>query len=179
MRTLKYALLGMLNKQSMTGYELMKLFEGALSEFWSVKHSQIYPELKRLTEEGMVTYQVEISGNVLEKKLYSITELGKKDFMDWLGKPHKMKSTPKEEFRLQLFYSSALTPERQIYILQDQLEQHQIRLKHLKESQSSFFEVPKRGTYEFSDYLVLLGAIRREESACDWLKECISMCKEN
>lgn len=179
MRTLKYALLGMLNKQDMTGYELMKLFEGALAEFWSVKHSQIYPELKRLTEEGMVTYTVEISGSVLEKKLYSITELGRQDFMNWLGQTHKMKATPKEEFRLQLFYSSALSPERQVYILEDQLKQHQIRLEHLKKNQSEFGEIPQKGTYEFSDYLVLLGAIRREESNCNWLKECIDMCKED
>ena len=179
MRTLKYALLVMLNKQDMTGYELMKLFEGALAEFWSVKHSQIYPELKRLTEEGMVTYTVEISGNVLEKKIYSITELGKQDFMNWLSQPHKMKATPKEEFRLQLFYSSALDIERQIYILEDQLKQHQDRLEYLKKSQLEFGEVPKKGTYEFSDYLVLLGAIKREEGMCDWLNECINMCKEN
>lgn len=177
MRTLKYAILGMLNKQDMTGYELMKIFEGALAEFWSVKHSQIYPELKKLTEEGMVIYRVQISGTVLEKKLYSITELGRQDFMNWLSQTHKMKSAPKDEFRLQLFYSSALEPECQLHLLQERLKQHQIRLEHLKNNQAEFGVIPKKGTYEFSDYLVLLGAIRREESACNWLKECIDMCK--
>lgn len=178
MRTLKYALLGMLNKQDMTGYELMKLFEGALAEFWNVKHSQIYPELKRLTEEGMVTFKIEISGSVMEKKLYSITEEGRKDFLTWLGQAHKMKSTPKDEFRLQLFYSSALEPERQIYLLEEQLRQHQERLDHLKKNQEEFQEIPARGTYEFSDYLVLLGAVMREENTCDWLRTCIRMCRE-
>ena len=99
--------------------------------------------------------------------------------MNWLSQPHKMKATPKEEFRLQLFYSSALDIERQIYILEDQLKQHQDRLEYLKKSQLEIGEVPKKGTYEFSDYLVLLGAIKREEGMCDWLNECINMCKEN
>lgn len=179
MRTLKYALLGMLNKQDMTGYELMKLFEGALSEFWSVKHSQIYPELKKLTEEGMVTYKVEISGTVLEKKLYSITELGKQDFMNWLSQNHKMKGTPKDEFRLQIFYSSALDPQTRLQVLKDRLKQHQMRLQHLKENKKVFRSVPKNDTYEFSDYMVLLGAIMREQASCDWLEKCIEMCSDN
>ena len=60
MRTLKYAILGLLNQKEMTGYDLMKQFESTLCEFWSAKHSQIYPELKKLTEEGSVAYKTEL-----------------------------------------------------------------------------------------------------------------------
>ena len=67
MRTLKYAILGLLNQKKMTGYDLMKQFESALCEFWSAKHSQIYPELKKLTEEGCVAYRQEASDNGLEE----------------------------------------------------------------------------------------------------------------
>ena len=63
MRTLKYAILGLLNQKEMTGYDLMKQFESTLCEFWSAKHSQIYPELKKLTEEGSVAYKTEPSDN--------------------------------------------------------------------------------------------------------------------
>ena len=68
MRELKYAILGLLNQKSMSGYELSAEFESALNEFWSANHSQIYPELKKLTQEGMITYEVAISGHVLQKK---------------------------------------------------------------------------------------------------------------
>ena len=57
MRVLKYAILGLLNQKSMSGYELSSEFESALNEFWNAKHSQIYPELKKLTEEGMITFE--------------------------------------------------------------------------------------------------------------------------
>ena len=60
----------------MTGYELSKEFESGLFEVWSAKHSQIYPELKSLYEAGLIDYQVEISGTVLEKKVYTITSDG-------------------------------------------------------------------------------------------------------
>ena len=72
MGVLKYAILGLLNQKNMTGYDITKEFEETLCEFWSAKHSQIYPELKSLNEQGMVEYKIEISGTVLEKKLYSI-----------------------------------------------------------------------------------------------------------
>ena len=51
MGTLKYAILGLLNRKSMTGYDLSKEFETTLFEFWNAKHSQIYPELKSLSEK--------------------------------------------------------------------------------------------------------------------------------
>ena len=80
MRTLKYAILGLLMRKKMSGYDLNKEFNTALIEFWSAKHSQIYPELKKLLAEELVEYKVEISGDVLEKKIYSITEKVEKNF---------------------------------------------------------------------------------------------------
>ena len=56
MRTLKYAILGLLMQSSVTGYDISKAFSDGLGSFWSAKHSQIYPELKRLTEEGLIRY---------------------------------------------------------------------------------------------------------------------------
>lgn len=54
MRTLKYAILGLLNQKEMTGYDLMKQFESTLCEFWSAKHSQIYPGTEEAHGGGSV-----------------------------------------------------------------------------------------------------------------------------
>lgn len=176
MRTLKYAILGLLNQQAMTGYELMKQFESALCEFWSAKHSQIYPELKRLTEEGHIEYTVEISGTVLEKKLYSITPTGKADFLNWLAQDVDMEATPKDIFRLKLFFSGNLEPKRRLEHLESQLHQHQTRLSHLRHNWQKFDGLPDAASDEFGDYLVLMGAIMREEMTCEWLEKCIELC---
>lgn len=175
MRTLKYALLGMLMQQDMTGYELTKLFEGALSEFWSIKQSQIYPELKRLTQEGRITYRVEVAGQVLEKKLYSITPDGREDFLAWLSQAHPLPPTPKDDFRLQLFYSHQLSQEGRRHLLEEQLKQHRARLAHLEENRNAFGGRPGPDTPAMSDYLVLLGALMREETTCRWLEECLAL----
>ena len=176
MGVLKYAILGLLNKKSMTGYDITKEFEGALCEFWSAKHSQIYPELKNLHEHGMVEYKIEISGTVLEKKLYSITELGKKDFMKWLESKIDIPPTFKDEFRLQLFFSDFLSEKDREELIINHLNQHRNRLEYLINSQKKFDSIPEKNTNAFSDYLVLMGAIMREENTCKWLEKCLELC---
>ena len=178
MGTLKYAILGLLNRKNMTGYDLSKEFETTLFEFWNAKHSQIYPELKSLSEKGLVQYEVEITGNVLEKKVYSITEKGREDFYKWEESLNPLKPVPKDEFRLQLFFSGALSPEKRLALLTDQLKQHVEKLDHLKGNMEKFSSVPPEDENDFADYLVLHGAVLREETCCKWLKDCIRLCKK-
>ncbi len=175
MRTLKYAILGLLYNKSMTGYDLMKEFGSALNEFWSAKHSQIYPELKKLTNEGMVEYKIEVSGTSLEKKCYYITEEGKADFLTWLQEEIKEEETPKSIFRLKLFYSAYLDPTTRKKMLEQQLRLEEARLEHLKLNQKKFSKIPEQNSPEFGDYLVLMGAIMREETNCEWLRNCLKL----
>lgn len=177
MGTLKYAILGLLEQKPRSGYELSQEFESTLNEFWSAKHSQIYPELRKLTEEGAVEYQVEIVGTALEKKMYSITDKGREEFMAWLDQNRPLPPTPKNELRLQVFFSSCLGPQRRLELLEYQLGEHQKRLEHLRHNQTKFDAVPPKDSPDFGDYLVLMGAIMREENNCQWLEECIRLCK--
>ena len=73
MRTLKYAILGLISRMPMTGYDITGEFNNnQLANFWYAKHSQVYPELGRLVDEGLLTCQVVIQGEKMEKKLYTI-----------------------------------------------------------------------------------------------------------
>ena len=177
MGTLRYAILGLLNRRDMSGYDLTKEFETTLAEFWGAKHSQIYPELKALADDGLIAYQIEISGTVLEKKVYSITERGRTALQTWAETQLKMKSVPKDEFRLQLYFSDCIPPQRRIALLEPQLEQHRALLDHLRESLAGLGETPPEDEAAFSDYLVLLGGVMREESCCAWLERCIALCR--
>ncbi len=177
MRTLKYAILGLINQKPMTGYDLMQYFESTMNEFWSAKHSQIYPELKKLTEEGAIVYEeIEQDGSP-NKKVYSITEAGKKDFAKWLSSDNADITTPKDTFRLRLFFSSEMPEEDRDFLLQSHLLQHKNRLKHLKDNQSKFTDIPSKDDPTFGDYLVLMGAIMREENTIAWIEKCIKMYK--
>lgn len=179
MGALKYAILGLLYQKPRSGYEMKLEFESTLNEFWSAKHSQIYPELKKLADDGLVEYHVEIVGNVLEKKQYSITEKGREDFLQWMKKDVEMPPTPKREFLLQMFFCSCLQEQRCREMIVWQLRQHQNRLEQLRENQKKFPCVPPRTDPAFGDYLVLMHAIMREEANCQWLEICMRMYTES
>ncbi len=177
MRALKYAILGLLNRESMTGYELSKVFNHELKEFWYASHSQIYPELKKLNEEGEVTFDVQISGDILETKRYTITESGRNDFIKWLYKDETIQKTPKDPFRLRMYFAHHLDCKARIHLLENQKMQHTKRLNSLNKTMEQYPEVPNVETDRFGDFLVLRGAIMREEQTINWLNECMSYCE--
>lgn len=179
MRTLKYAILGLINREPMTGYDITREFNSnKLANFWYAKHSQVYPELSRLMEENLVTCEVVIQGEKLEKKLYSITESGREQLQEWLMKDEPLEATPKDVFRLRMYFSDFMTPEQLKIHLTNQLHKHVLKEQHLADMMMHDYNntAPTIGTKEFGDFMVLEGAIMREKSYIDWLEDCLKRC---
>ncbi len=176
MRTLKYAILGLINRSPLTGYDITKSFNEGLVEFWYAKHSQIYPELKKLTDEGLISYETVIQGEKLEKKLYTITEKGKKSFQKWLAKDDPLEPTPKDIFRLKAYFCDEMDIDTLSTQFQSALTKHSERLEYLENSMEELLkkkDISKVSFPGFGDYIVLNGAIMREKSYIDWLKDCL------
>jgi len=174
MRTLKYALLGLIDRGPITGYDISKEFEKRImANFWHAKHSQVYPELKRLLEENLITVELIIQGEKMEKKLYTITTEGHAEFVEWLLLDEPLGVTPKDVFRLRTFFSDFMSASDYEQHLHSQLDKHNFKKASLENSLTkSFDNIPKYGSKEFGDYAVLLGAIMREDSYLAWLKAC-------
>src|ERR1043165_4912310 len=51
-----YALLGMLAREPLSGYDIARQLRTALGFVWQAPHSQIYPELARLEAHGLVPH---------------------------------------------------------------------------------------------------------------------------
>ena len=177
MRTLKYALLGLIDRGPITGYDISKEFEKRImANFWHAKHSQVYPELKRLLDEELISFELIVQGEKMEKKLYTITPKGHTEFVEWLLRDEPLGVTPKDVFRLRTYFSDFMSPSDYERHLNSQLNKHNFKKDYLENSRAKFFKsVPKYGTKEFGDYAVLLGAIMREESYIAWLIKCLEM----
>lgn len=177
MRILKYAILGLLNRHPMTGYDLSKEFDKDLMNFWHAKHSQIYPELKKLTDENLIKYEIQISGEVLEKKVYSITKIGKKELKQWLIIEEDLEPTPKDVFKLRMYFSENMSQNQYIQLLKDQYAKRQIKYDYLNLRLEEYGDAPAFGSPEFGDYIVLLSATMREQTYLEWLKLCLDKFK--
>jgi PadR family transcriptional regulator, regulatory protein AphA len=102
--SLRYAILGYLSTAPGTGYDLSRQFDAGLGWFWSANHSQIYPELRRMTEAGLIDREpIKVTAN-LDKFTYSITTKGRDELRRWAAsKPTYAPNRDSE--RLQLIFS--------------------------------------------------------------------------
>ncbi|HEY8892552.1 MAG TPA: PadR family transcriptional regulator [Clostridium sp.] len=176
MRILKYAILGLINRKPLTGYDIAKEFNNGLVDFWYAKHSQIYPELKKLTDEDLLSYEIIIQGEKLEKKLYTITEKGKTCLQKWLAKDEPLEPTPKDIFRLKAYFCDEMDNDTLLRQFQSGLNKHSYKLQYLEKCMEELLKkkaVLKVSSPNFGDYIVLNGAIMREKAYINWLEDCI------
>jgi len=85
--SLRYAILGFLTLEPMSGYTLQKRFKGSMASYWSVTQSQIYRELAALEKAGLVSYRTVPSEGKPAQKQYSPTPAGRKALRGWLAEP--------------------------------------------------------------------------------------------
>ena len=82
---LQYGLLGLLTYQESTGYDLTKLFEDSLNNFWHAQSSQIYRELDRMEQKGWVASKNIVQEKRPNKRVYSITDDGRNALHEWMN----------------------------------------------------------------------------------------------
>jgi DNA-binding PadR family transcriptional regulator len=71
----------------MSGYDIKKFYEQTVAGFWSESYGQIYPILKRLTEEELTTRSVQKQEGKPDRHIYALTEKGRKGLQRWLVEP--------------------------------------------------------------------------------------------
>jgi len=139
------AILGLLYEKPKTGYEIKKFYRDTIRHFWNVSDGQLYPTLKKMTEEGYIVKKETKEEEGLKKHLYSITTKGKERFMAWLKKPVDKFEEMKEPFLIKLFFFDKLSDEDKLYHLKVQYDVHQ-------EVLNEFLDVKKLYAETLSEY---------------------------
>jgi len=99
----RYAVMGMLTLQPMSGYDLKKLTEISIDNFWQENYAQIYPILKQLAEEGLAVKHTEKQEGRPERSIYALTEMGQQALQKWLAEPAE-DQVERHELLLKLFF---------------------------------------------------------------------------
>ncbi|SDS12994.1 PadR family transcriptional regulator [Microlunatus soli] len=112
---LRFALLGLLNDRPSSGYDLSRRFAAGIGTYaWDAKHSQIYPELRKLLTDGLIEISDE---GARGRKTYAITDPGRDALREWLLAGPSSTGGVRNEYVLRLFLLSALEPADAIKIL--------------------------------------------------------------
>ncbi|MEU3980618.1 PadR family transcriptional regulator [Streptomyces sp. NPDC026672] len=87
--SLQHALLGVLEARPMSGYDLVRFFDGSSRWIWAAPQSQIYPTLRRMEEAGLIQGDDEARGPRLTRTVYTVTPAGLTELRRWLELPGK------------------------------------------------------------------------------------------
>jgi PadR family transcriptional regulator, regulatory protein AphA len=81
---MKYPILGFLIDQPMHGYELKRALSPALPAERRVNDGQLYPLLKKMEADGLISGRVERRSQGPDRKVFHPTERGRRAFQEWL-----------------------------------------------------------------------------------------------
>src|SRR5919198_803326 len=84
---MKHAILGFLIDQPMHGYELKRALSPALPADRRVNDGQLYPLLKKMEAEGLISGRVERRNQGPDRKVFHPTERGRRAFQRWRESP--------------------------------------------------------------------------------------------
>jgi len=134
-----------------TGYEIRKeSTEGRFSYFEDASFGSIYPALARLESEGLVTVREEPQAGKPARKVYSITEAGREEFIKSLCDP-QAPDTFKSPFLLIALNAAQLTPDVIRRALERRKAQVQDELRLLTDCEKDN-ECPHPGSKWTRDY---------------------------
>lgn len=119
-----YVVLGMLRLGKRTGYEIKSSMDKSTRFFWVASYGQIYPELKRLEELGLVEGEAEPQGG-RQRREYSLTPAGEAELRSWIASGGPLHFELRHEGVLRLFFADAATPEEQVGLLRTVRGEHQ------------------------------------------------------
>lgn len=82
--SLRMAALGLLTQHPGSGYDLLKRFEKSMANVWPATQSQLYGELNRLADNGLLEV-ADIGPR--GRKVYRVTDAGRAELLNWLTSP--------------------------------------------------------------------------------------------
>jgi DNA-binding PadR family transcriptional regulator len=174
----KYAILGVLSQMSGSGYDIKKTCDSSIAYFWNENYGHIYPVLKKMEIEELITKQIEQTEGRPAKNVYSITKKGREELKKWLMLP--VEHDPiRSEFLLKIFWSKDIPIENVIEKIQKEKEDCEKNLQqYLKVEKFLKSEETQIDKKNLALWLSTLNYGRHdEESKIKWCEETVESLK--
>lgn len=169
---LGYALLGLLAREPLSGYDLAARLRDRVGYFWRARHSQIYPELARLEAAGLVRHERLEQDDRPDKKVYEPTDEGLDALRTWVTAPGEVTPT-RDELLLKAYSIWLAAPLDAAALFREHerrhLEQLRVYERILETVRERYGErLTTRGEPSFGSYLALLRGIGYEREYAGW-----------
>jgi DNA-binding PadR family transcriptional regulator len=170
--TLAYAILALIAREPLTGYQVSQQLRDPVGHFWQARHSQIYPLLNRLDRRGWVAAE-EIPGpGPRPTRRYEITEAGLAALRTWVGASPTRRSA-RDELLLRVYASWVADRSVTLRLLDEAEARHREQLaiyldrRRRGEARGA---ADRPGSADFADYATLRRGIGFERGRIAWLR---------
>lgn len=171
---LEHALLVSLSERSGTGYQLTRRFDRSIGHWWRASHQQIYKTLARMTENGLVTYVEQAQDGKPDKKVYSITDTGRKTLSEWIRTPGK-DATDRRELATKIRGAAPSDLPDLMVEVRRVRDLHAERADLFRSLEARDYPAPAALTgTDLQQHLVLRGGVYSEQGTVDWLDEVLA-----
>jgi PadR family transcriptional regulator, regulatory protein AphA len=173
----KYAILGLLMTKPMSGYDIKKKIDDKLSFFWHENYGHLYPMLAKLDKEKLVKKEIVSEERRLDRKVYKITDKGKKEFAKWLPRPHEFAKF-RSELLLKVFFGVNAEPEITIGFLNREKEFHENLLETYDSIEKEINKTNYSKKYKLFWLIALLNGKFYSNSQILWCNDSIKKIRK-
>jgi len=124
-------LLGMIAEGHATGYAIKAEIERSTRLYWGASVGGIYPELRRLTEAGLVSVCDDPRGGT-RRHAYSLTAAGDKALTEWLTDTSEPVLEMRSEPLLRLRFAGVLDPDQRLGVVRQMREAYESRTREVR-----------------------------------------------
>lgn len=173
----RYAIMGVLTVKNCSGYDIKKYCDRILTHFWNENFGHLYPVLKQLLSEGVIVKSDDASDS--RKIIYSISEKGRQEFMEWLMKSPEYQPA-RSEFLLKLSFSNIQPIENTIQMIMDYRKMHLERLDKYLDMEKFLQEDASISGHSQKPYIKapLRYGILSTRAVIEWCDEVVAMLNQ-
>ena len=172
---LAHAIMTALIDDDMSGYELAKDFKRSLGFFWHASHQQIYQELHKLADQGLLNKREVNQSGKPNKIVYGLTKAGRDALAKWVYGESRSQAA-KDELLIKLYnlseenvsHLAAEIAERRQEMMRLLYLYEKIRLRHYADPHT----LPTRSK---GVYLALASGIGQGRQFLSWCDEALEL----
>ena len=173
----RYILLGLLSHENLSGYDIKKRIDLAISRFWPVGYAQIYPTLAQLEQEGFVTKIVEAGGKGPPRNVYTITETGRHYLHEWLSVSEE-KEYVRYEILLKLFFGAGVPAQSNLARIEDFRERQETNLMQVRQFRKELEGILQESDDHLYYYLTVLFGEQIYTAYLNWAQQARILLSE-
>lgn len=168
--SLRFAMLAVLNQESLTGYEISKQFASTVANVWSASHQQIYLELGKMSKLNLLNAILEKQSGKPDRKRYSLTPSGKKE-LSRLAQQSPDFYKYQDSLMVKLFAYSATDKPKLLKDISDRKELYRLRIEGYETLINTLGSKPK----QIGRYLSLKRGLMGARDWVAWCNEAIEI----